>query len=64
MNFPQLNYSEEQLERMKACWDACEGIPTDTVKKLKVTDLMTLIKNAREVLGIVSVKIKESVDGK
>lgn len=51
MTFPNLHITDEQQERMQACWEAFDGIPTAAVKKIKVKDLIETIKTVRETLG-------------
>jgi hypothetical protein len=55
MTFPEITYTPEQIERMKACWEAFDDIPTNAIKKIKVKDLINVIKSVRETLGCASV---------
>lgn len=55
MTFPEIQISEEQQERMKACWDAFDDIPTKAIKQIKVKDLINVIKSVRETLGCAAV---------
>ena len=60
MQFPDFNITQEQQERMKACWDAFDDIPTTAVKKIKVKDLIETIKTVRETLGCTRTYMEES----
>lgn len=51
MDYPDITITDAQRERMKACWSACDGIPTRALEHIKVLDLITVIKSVRETLG-------------
>jgi hypothetical protein len=55
MTFPEISYTPEQMERMKACWDAFDDVPLKAIKQIRVKDLIAVIKSVRETLGCAAV---------
>ncbi len=69
MTFPEITITEEQQERMRACWEAFEDIPTKAVKQIRVKELVNVIKSVRDILGCTAVhtattNAKEASHGK